>query len=469
MEPLGNDRWQASFTPDRLGRWQYTIVAWIDRLASWRHEIERKVDGGQTDLDERARRRGRRCSASRRSRSRRRSTRPGPTLPARPTRRRSAPLELIVDRERARFGAWYELFPRSFGGFAGVEEALPELAALGFDVALPPADPPDRRAPTARARTTRSSPSRAIPGSPWAIGGEGGGHTAVASRARHARRLRPPRRAARTSSASRSRSTSRSSARPTTRGSPSTRTGSTAAPTGRSSTPRTRPSATRTSTTSTSTREDWRALWEALRDVVLFWVGHGVSVFRVDNPHTKPVAFWEWLIREVQAVHPDVIFLAEAFTRPAMMATLAKAGFSQSYTYFTWRNTKAELEQYVPRARRGRPAASSSARTSSPTRRTSSHEYLQRGGRPAFEARLVLAATLSPSYGIYSGFESCENVPVGRGQRGVPRLGEVRAEEAPARRPAAAARRAAERDPARETRRSSASTTSRSSRPRTSS
>ena len=139
-----------------------------------------------------------------------------------------------------------------------------------------------------------------------------------------------------------------------------------------------------------------------------------MRAFRVDNPHTKPVAFWEWLIRDVQTAHPDVIFLAEAFTRPAMMATLAKAGFSQSYTYFTWRNTRAELEQYVrDLTEDGLPE------TFRPNFFANTpdilHEYLQQGGRPAFEARLVLAAALSPSYGIYSGFESCENVPVAVG------------------------------------------------------
>jgi starch synthase (maltosyl-transferring) len=156
---------------------------------------------------------------------------------------------------------------------------------------------------------------------------------------------------------------------------------------------------------------DWEGLWHAIRDVVLFWVGHGVRAFRVDNPHTKPVAFWEWLIREVQAEHPDVVFLAEAFTRPAMMSTLAKLGFSQSYTYFTWRNTKAELVDFMTNLTRSewpefyRPNLFANTPDIL-------HAYLQQGGRPAFEARLVLAATLSPTYGIYSGFESCENVPV---------------------------------------------------------
>jgi starch synthase (maltosyl-transferring) len=159
---------------------------------------------------------------------------------------------------------------------------------------------------------------------------------------------------------------------------------------------------------------DWEGLWAALRDVVLHWVGLGVKAFRVDNPHTKPLAFWEWLIGEVRATDPEVVFLSEAFTQPAMMAALAKAGFSQSYTYFTWKNTKAELVEYMTDLTRSllpqffRP----NFFVNTPD---ILHEYLQRGGRPAFEARLVLAATLSPSWGMYSGYEHCENVPARAG------------------------------------------------------
>jgi len=146
--------------------------------------------------------------------------------------------------------------------------------------------------------------------------------------------------------------------------------------------------------------------------VVLGWVERGITVFRVDNPHTKPMAFWEWLIREVRRKHPEVLFLAEAFTRPALMTTLAKLGFAQSYTYFTWKNTKAELQEYVLQLIAWSPFYRPNAFVNTPD---ILHEYLQLGGPPAFEARLVLAATLSPSYGIYSGFESFENVAVHAG------------------------------------------------------
>jgi starch synthase (maltosyl-transferring) len=153
----------------------------------------------------------------------------------------------------------------------------------------------------------------------------------------------------------------------------------------------------------------WRALWRALRGVVLHWVDRGITVFRVDNPHTKPIPFWEWLIREVRSLHPEVIFLAEAFTRPALMTTLAKAGFAQSYTYFTWKNTKPELREFVDQVLGWSAYYRPNMFANTPD---ILHAYLQGGGPPAFEARLVLAATLSPSYGIYSGFESFERVPV---------------------------------------------------------
>ncbi|MGI8973720.1 MAG: alpha-1,4-glucan--maltose-1-phosphate maltosyltransferase, partial [Gaiella sp.] len=154
---------------------------------------------------------------------------------------------------------------------------------------------------------------------------------------------------------------------------------------------------------------DREGLWQALRDVVLHWCAAGIRVFRVDNPHTKPVPFWEWLIAEVREDYPETVFLSEAFTRPAMMTTLAKAGFSQSYTYFTWKNTRQELVELVEQLRSWSDYLRPNLWTNT---QDILHAYLQEGGRPAFEARLVLAATLAPSYGIYSGFEACENVPL---------------------------------------------------------
>jgi starch synthase (maltosyl-transferring) len=157
--------------------------------------------------------------------------------------------------------------------------------------------------------------------------------------------------------------------------------------------------------------EDWRALWDEMLAVVRFWIDRGVKIFRVDNPHTKPIGFWPWLIETVQSDHPDVIFLAEAFTRPPMMKGLAKRGFTQSYSYFTWRNAKDEIAEYLMEL-----TSTDMAEYYRPNFFVNTpdilHAYLQQGGRPAFKIRLVLAATLSPSYGIYSGFELCENVAV---------------------------------------------------------
>jgi starch synthase (maltosyl-transferring) len=158
--------------------------------------------------------------------------------------------------------------------------------------------------------------------------------------------------------------------------------------------------------------DEWRSLWAALLDVALGWCRRGVRCFRVDNPHTKSVPFWEWLIREARAEFPDTIFLSEAFTRPAMMTMLAKVGFGQSYTYFTWKNTKAELIEFLEQARAWATFWRPNMFTNT---QDILHEYLQVGGRPAFEVRLVLAATLSPSYGVYSGFERIENVPLRKG------------------------------------------------------
>jgi starch synthase (maltosyl-transferring) len=155
----------------------------------------------------------------------------------------------------------------------------------------------------------------------------------------------------------------------------------------------------------------WASLWDALRDVFLFWASHGIRIFRVDNPHTKSFAFWEWCLAQVKARYPDAIFLAEAFTRPKVMRHLAKAGFTQSYTYFTWRNSARELREYLTELTRTdvREYMRPNFFANTPD---ILHEYLQHGGRPAFEVRLVLAATLAASYGIYSGFELCENVAV---------------------------------------------------------
>jgi starch synthase (maltosyl-transferring) len=318
-------------------------------------------------------------------------------------------LELVVDRERASYGAWYELFPRSWGGFAGVEQQLPELAELGFDVLyLPPVHPIGR----AHRKGRNNSPTarRTDPGSPWAIGSDDGGHTALHPELGTAAEF-----ASLVASAKAlgidialDFAIQCSPDHPWLKEHPDW---FHRRPDGTLKYAENPPKKYQDIYNVNFDTDDWRALWSALLDVVLHWVSQGVTVFRVDNPHTKPIGFWEWLIGEVQAAHPETVFLAEAFTRPALMAMLAKAGFSQSYTYFTWRNTKAELTEYMTQLTQSELPQFFRPNFFANTPDIL-HAYLVQGGRPAFEARLVLAATLSPVYGIYSGFERCENVPL---------------------------------------------------------
>jgi len=408
MEHHEADRWRGVFEPTALGRWQFVVEAWVDRAASWRNELERKVEAGQEDLvgelSEGAALLGVPSltveqGLADKTKDRIEMTR-GPVL------------EVDVDRERARFGAWYELFPRSWGGFKGVEKTLPELAGHGFDVVyLPPIHPIGHTSRKGKNNALVAAPED--PGSPWAIGSEEGGHSAVAPEL----------------------GTLADFERLCARGA---ELGVEIAldfaiqcspdhpwlcehpewfhrrPDGTLKYAENPPKRYQDIYNVNFACEDWHGLWGALRDVVVFWVERGVRVFRVDNPHTKPLAFWEWLIREVRERQPEVVFLAEAFTRPVRMAALAKAGFSQSYTYFTWKNTKWELTEYMRQL-----TESTMLEFFRPNFFANTpdilHEYLQAGGQPAFEARLVLAATLSPTYGIYSGYERCENVPLRNG------------------------------------------------------
>jgi starch synthase (maltosyl-transferring) len=411
MEPIGNDRWHGSFTTTELGRWQYAITAWIDRWASWQWELKRKLEAGQKDLTSELIEGAALAGVD--SLTLEKALDPG-SAPKEERRDETTvvPLEVIVDRERARFGSWYELFPRSWGGFAGVEEQLPRLAELGFDVVyFPPIHPIGRTHRKGKNNTLDAGPRD--PGSPWAIGGPEGGHTAMSPELGTIRDF--DRLVARAQELgidiALDFAIQCSPDHPWLDEHPEW---FHRRPDGTLKYAENPPKRYQDIYNVNFDSEDWESLWTSLRDVVLYWIGHGVKVFRVDNPHTKPVPFWEWLIREVQAEHPDVVFLSEAFTRPAMMSTLAKLGFSQSYTYFTWRNTKAELVEFMNSLVQGewpefyRP--NFFANTPDIL-----HAYLQNGGQPAFEARLVLAATLSPSYGIYSGFEQFENVPAHEG------------------------------------------------------
>jgi starch synthase (maltosyl-transferring) len=405
----GNDRWEGEIEPDELGRWQLDVQAWLDPYATWLSEYDRKLAAGQADLggelSEGAALFGagaveewRDAAPARAARDRRELT------------RLSKPLELDVERERARFGAWYELFPRSWNGFSGVAKELPRLAQLGFDIVyLPPIHPIGR---TNRKGRNNSERARAgDPGSPWAIGATEGGHDTIHPELGTEQELAELVDAAREHGIELALdfAIQMSPDHPWLREHPEW---FQHRPDGSLKYAENPPKRYQDIHSVDWETHDRAGLWAALRDVVLGWCARGIRVYRVDNPHTKPVPFWEWLIREVRAAYPETVFLSEAFTRPSMMTLLAKAGFSQSYTYFTWKNTKPELVELVEQIRSWSAFYRPNFFANTPD---ILHEYLQVGGRPAFEARLVLAATLSPSYGVYSGYEGLENVPVREG------------------------------------------------------
>ncbi|HWH05938.1 MAG TPA: alpha-1,4-glucan--maltose-1-phosphate maltosyltransferase [Gaiellaceae bacterium] len=409
LAPLGNDRWAGSFEVTELGRWQYVVEAWVDRYATLLDELDRKLAAEQVDLTgetaEAEALFGRGTLDEWRAQA--------PELGAKDRYGKvclEQALEVDVERERARFGAWYELFPRSWGGFEGVERALPQLAELGFDVVyLPPIHPIGQTNRKGRNNALVAEPGDV--GSPWAIGGPEGGHDAIhpeLGTLEDFDRLVATAREVGVEIAL-DFAIQCSPDHPWLEQHPEW---FNRRPDGTLKYAENPPKRYQDIYNVNFDSEDWRGLWDALRDVVLHWCRHGVRAFRVDNPHTKSVPFWEWLIREVRAEFPDALFFAEAFTRPTMMTTLAKTGFGQSYTYFTWKNTKAELVEFVEQLRSWSEFYRPNLFANTPD---ILHEYLQEGGPPAFRARLVLAATLSPSYGIYSGYEHFENVPVREG------------------------------------------------------
>ena len=434
----GTDRWVGRFDVDAVGWHEYQIVGWIDRFRTWRRDLELKAAAGQDvslellegsllvrDAAARAGQHAdwllRQADALSESSpaAARLSVALGEELASlmaiyadRSSVTESDRRRVWVDRERARFGAWYEMFPRSAGEdpdrsgtFSQAAELLPAIADLGFDVVyLPPIHPIGHSFRKGRNNSLIAAPGD--PGSPWAIGSEAGGHTAIDPGLGTFDDFQLFREEAERLGLEVALDLAWQCApdHPWVREHPEWF--------------RHRPDGTIKYAENPPKRyqdiypfdfesDDWMSLWTALRDVVLFWIGHGVRIFRVDNPHTKAFGFWQWFIDEVHARHPDVIFLSEAFTRPGVMRYLAKVGFTQSYTYFTWRNSKAELTDYFTEL-----AASEMREYLRPNLFTNTpdilHAYLQHGGRPAFEARLLLAATLGASYGIYSGFELCE-------------------------------------------------------------
>ncbi|MEU9415270.1 alpha-1,4-glucan--maltose-1-phosphate maltosyltransferase [Streptomyces sp. NPDC048272] len=448
----GTDRWGARVSAEVEGRWTYTVEAWSDPLATWRAHAAVKIPAGidadltlleGAELHERAaakipKRDGRAAVLAAaeimrdadRDPAERHAAALAPEVVAALTRRphrelvtAAKPLPLLVERKRALFGSWYEMFPRSEGAvlepgsapvsgtFRTAAERLPAIAAMGFDVVyLPPIHP--------IGSTWRKGPNNTLsagswdPGVPWAIGSTEGGHDAVHPElgtiedfdafVRRARELGME--------IALDFALQCSPDHPWVEKHPEWF--------------RHRADGTIAYAENPPKKyqdihpihfdTDMAGIVEETVRILRHWMDHGVRIFRVDNPHTKPVVFWQKVITDINKSDPDVIFLAEAFTRPAMMRALAAVGFQQSYTYFTWRNTKAELTEYLTELSGDR-----SASVMRPNFFVNTpdilHAYLQHGGRPAFEVRAVLAATLSPAWGVYAGYELCENTPVKEG------------------------------------------------------
>jgi starch synthase (maltosyl-transferring) len=449
MKSLGNDRWRGEFTVSELGSYGYTVEGWIDRFATWRRDLEKRISAGQdvsvdlligAVLIERtaARAKSEDIGALQKWAKRLRENAGDASGAAialdsellklvhhYPERefatRYEKELPIVVEREKARFSTWYELFPRScspqpgrHGNFRDCEEWLPYVASMGFDVIyLPPVHP--------IGKTFRKGKNNSLPaqpddlGSPWAIGSLEGGHKSIhpelgtlqdfqrflSKAADHGLEV------------ALDIALQCSPDHPYVRQHPewfSIR------PDGTIQYAENPPKKYQDIYPFDFETPQWRELWQELKSVFLFWIEQGVRIFRVDNPHTKSFAFWEWVIGEIRTQHPDVLFLSEAFTRPNVMYRLAKLGFSQSYTYFTWRNTKREITDYFNELMQTqvyeyfRPNLWPNTPDILP-------EFLQVGGHPSFMVRLILAATLGASYGIYGpAFELCENAPLGPGK-----------------------------------------------------
>ncbi len=447
--PHAVDRWGAVVPLDHLGTWALRVEAWVDRFGGWARGLKKKVAAGnevQVELDEgallldeaargaadagdaaahegltvaAARARDRALPAAQRA-----VEATAPVVSAwvsryaarRHATRSARPYEVIVERPRARFSAWYEFFPRSTGAsgvhgtLADAQARLDYVAELGFDVVyLPPIHPigvSHRKGPN---NTLVAGPGD--PGSPWAIGGAAGGHTALhpdlgtlddfAAFVGHARE--------RGIDVAIDIAFQASPDHPWVREHPDW---FIQRPDGTIQHAENPPKKYQDVYPFDFECADWRGLWRGLADVFLTWCARGVRTFRVDNPHTKPIPFWAWCLAEVRAQYPDAIFLSEAFTRPLLLEMLAKIGFSQSYTYFTWRTTQRELTDYLTHLTTA-PRSEFLVPNLWPNTPDILPEHLQLGGRPAFAQRVVLAATLSSSYGIYGpSYELCDGRPV---------------------------------------------------------
>ncbi|WP_158944398.1 alpha-1,4-glucan--maltose-1-phosphate maltosyltransferase [Granulicella sp. S190] len=456
LHPLTNDLWSASFTVDKLGDWLYTLEAWVDHFDTWCDDLKKRLAAqpvpGQisstevqdiplalssgAQLLEDAARRARGADSKVLADEAARLTKlakdrsesyvfplseetvalvaqhPDLTLAT----RYRLELHLWVDRERARYSTWYELFPRStspdpnrHGTFADVMALLPGIAAMGFDVLyMPPIHPIGkafRKGPNNSVTSTANDP-----GSPWAIGAKEGGHKSIHAELGTLRDFDALVAAARKHKMEVALDIAFqcSPDHPWVAEHPDW---FNIRPDGSIQYAENPPKKYQDIYPLNFESLDWRGLWEALRDVFTYWIKRDIKIFRVDNPHTKALPFWEWCISEVHKKYPDVIFLAEAFTRPHVMYSLAKAGFSQSYTYFTWRNTKDELQEYFEEITKP-PVTDFFHPNLWPNTPDILHAALQTGGRPAFMQRFLLAATLGANYGIYGpAYELGENVP----------------------------------------------------------
>jgi starch synthase (maltosyl-transferring) len=450
MVPLPNDLWQAEFRVEAEGRHLYTLQAWTDRFLTWSRDIVKKFDAKQ-DLSvdilvgvqlieataQRASRKDRGFLATRAEEIKRLAVRdmPGavrmalsPELQAlmiqTADRRRATTygreLEVVVDRERARFSAWYEMFPRSCATQPGQHGTLQDcanrldyVAGMGFDVVyLPPIHPIGRTNRKGKNNTEKAAPDDV--GSPWAIGAREGGHKAIDPRLGTLEDFKGLLSRAKQLGLEVALDLAYQNA-PDHPYVKEHKEWFRLRPDGSVQYAENPPKKYQDIFPVDFETDRSQALWEELKSVVFYWIAQGVRIFRVDNPHTKPFDFWEWLITDVKNRHPDVLFLAEAFTRPKLMYELAKLGFTESYTYFAWRNTKLEINEYFKELTQTevREYFRPNLWPNTPDILTA---FLQQGGRPAFMSRLVLAATLGANYGIYGpAFELCENRAVAPG------------------------------------------------------
>jgi len=445
MEFLGNDRWRAAFSASTLGRYRYTVTGWIDHFATWRRNLAKKVEAAQSvsmellmgaelirkaaalaagedaarlkqwasDLStmtaDDADRATLGLSEDLRRLMERYTDRPSATSYIRE-------LEVIVDRVKARFSTWYELFPRSCspvpgrqGTFKDCEARLEYVASMGFDVLyLPPIHPIGTTHRKGRNNATTASAND--PGSPWAIGSPDGGHKAVHPQLGTLADFKGLVTAAKKQGLEIALDIAFqcSPDHPYVK---EHREWFRIRPDGTVQYAENPPKKYEDIYPLDFETSEWQALWYELESVFRFWIEQGVTIFRVDNPHTKSLAFWEWVITRIQRDHPDTIFLSEAFTRPKVMYQLAKVGFSQSYNYFPWRNTKSELITYFTELTQT-PVREFLRPNLWPNTPDILTEYLQHGGHPAFMSRVVLAGTLGASYGIYGpAYELCDNRP----------------------------------------------------------